>query len=91
MSHRRNLTELNLLQKSQQKSELEIEDYKQQLISEIKQWNKEDIPARANILFQLNDNEYSKVCQMVNFKQEDNELKVDVGTTSFIFIREGKL
>ena len=40
MSHRRNLTELNLLQKSQQKSELEIEDYKQQLISEIKQWNK---------------------------------------------------
>ena len=43
MSHRRNLTELNLLQKSQQKSELEIEDYKQQLISEIKQWNKDDI------------------------------------------------
>jgi hypothetical protein len=28
---------------------------------------------------------------MVNFKQEDTELKVDVGTTSFIFIREGKL
>jgi hypothetical protein len=49
------------------------------------------IPARANILFQLNDDEYGKVCQMVNFKQEDTELKVDVGTTSFIFIREGKL
>jgi hypothetical protein len=43
MSHRRNLTELNLLQKSQQKSEQEIEDYKKKLISEIKQWKKEDI------------------------------------------------
>jgi hypothetical protein len=49
------------------------------------------IPARANILFQLNENDYSKVCEMVNFKQDDTELKVDVGTTSFIFIREGKL
>jgi hypothetical protein len=43
MSNRRNLTELNLLKKSQQKSEQEIEDYKKQLISEIKQWKKEDI------------------------------------------------
>ena len=43
MSQRKNLTELNLLKKSQQKSEQEIEDYKKQLISEIKQWKKEDI------------------------------------------------
>ena len=49
------------------------------------------IPVRANILFQLNDDDYGKVCQMVNFKTEDTELKVDVGTTSFIFIREGEL
>lgn len=43
MSHRRNLAELNLLQKSQQKNEQEIEDYKQKIISEIKQIKKEDI------------------------------------------------
>jgi hypothetical protein len=43
MSNRRNLTELNQLMKSQQKSEQEVEDYKKQLISEIKQWKKEDI------------------------------------------------
>lgn len=49
------------------------------------------IPANAHILFQLNDNDYDKVCEMVNFKQQESELKVDVGTTSFIFIREGKL
>ena len=49
------------------------------------------IPAKAHILFQLNDNDYNKVCEMVNFKQEESELKVDVGSTSFIFIREGKL
>jgi hypothetical protein len=43
MSNRRNLTELNQLLKSQQKSEQEVEDYKKQLIYEIKQWKKEDI------------------------------------------------
>jgi hypothetical protein len=36
-------TELNLLKKSQQKNELEIEQYKQSLISEIKEFKKEDI------------------------------------------------
>ena len=36
-------TELNLLKKSQQKNELEIEQYKQSLISEIKGFTKEDI------------------------------------------------
>jgi len=49
------------------------------------------IPARANILYQLNENDYAKVCELVNFRKEETELKVDVGTTSFIFIREGKL
>jgi hypothetical protein len=36
-------TELNLLQKSQQKNELEIEDYKNSLINEIKSFKKEDL------------------------------------------------
>ena len=36
-------TELNLLKKSQQKNELEIEQYKQSLISEIKEFKKEDV------------------------------------------------
>ena len=41
---RQNLeTELNLLQKSQQKNELEIEDYKTSLINEIKSFKKEDL------------------------------------------------
>lgn len=41
---RQNLeTELNLLQKSQQKNELEIEDYKNSLINEIKSFKKEDL------------------------------------------------
>ena len=49
------------------------------------------IPAQSNILFELNDEIYKKVCEQVGFKKEESELKVDVGMTSFIFIREGEL
>jgi len=49
------------------------------------------IPVQSNILFELNDENYKKVCEQVGFNKEDSELKVDVGMTSFIFIREGEL
>jgi hypothetical protein len=49
------------------------------------------IPVQSNILFELNDENYKKVCKEVGFNKEDSELKVDVGMTSFIFIREGEL
>jgi hypothetical protein len=49
------------------------------------------LPVQSNILFELNEENYKKVCSLVGFKKEESELKVDVGMTSFIFIREGEL
>lgn len=49
------------------------------------------LPVQSNILFELNEEKYKKVCSLVGFKKEESELKVDVGMTSFIFIREGEL
>jgi hypothetical protein len=49
------------------------------------------IPVQTNILFELNDENYKKVCEQVGFSKENSELKVDIGMTSFIFIREGEL
>ena len=49
------------------------------------------IPVQSNILFELNDENYKKACEQVGFSKENSELKVDVGMTSFIFIREGEL
>jgi len=49
------------------------------------------IPVPSNILFELKDDNYKKVCELVGFKKQESELKVEVGMTSFIFIREGEL
>ena len=49
------------------------------------------VPVQSNILFELNDEMYKQICDKVGFKKEESELKVDVGMTSFIFIREGAL
>jgi hypothetical protein len=49
------------------------------------------LPVRANILFELNDDNFKKVCELVKYSEDKPELKVEIGNTSFIFIREGEL